>query len=109
MMKYDEKNENQSGYHQFLHFCHFGMPYYSFDVCYNITIMVKITPTPAPLGMLEFSKFLIWTMDYVKTNGNKPGYHEFLHFWHNDTPDNQSVSSIVHRDSESSAISLHRL
>ena len=33
---------------------------------------------------LEFSKFLIWMMNYDKTkNGNQPGYHEFLHFVHN--------------------------
>ena len=45
-------------------------------------------------------------MNYDETNGNQPGYHEFLHFCHIYTPYNQSVSSIVHRESP---ISLHRL
>ena len=81
-MNYDETNGNQTGYYEFLHFCHIDMPYGSVDVLYLIAIVVKSYPLPSTPSIHGFSKFLIWMMNYVETDGKQPGFYEFLHFCH---------------------------
>ena len=50
MMNYDETNENQPGYNEFIHFCNIGMPYGSVNGLYLIAIVAKNYPTPSTLG-----------------------------------------------------------